>query len=318
MMRQKEVPIYVLAGFLESGKTTMIRELLEDPEFTEGEKTLLIVCEEGSEEFPEQMLRQSNTVMVSAEKQEELTYGFLARLKKKEAPERVIIEYNGTWKLEALLQLELPANWAVAQIITPVNAETFDLYIQNMRQIMVEQLSYADLIVFNRCTDETPVKVYWRNMKMVNRAAMLIFEKAGGEMIEVSGEDILPYDLNAPVIEIQDDDFGVWYVDAMENPQRYEGKTVRFKGMAYREKNFPAGYFVPGRFAMTCCAEDMQFMGYLCKSKAAEKLRRDTWVEVTAVLHRENMAAYGGEAPVLYAKKIEPAQKPEKEYVYLY
>lgn len=317
-MRQKDVPVYVLAGFLESGKTTMIRELLEDPEFTEGEKTLLIVCEEGEEEYPAQMLAQSNTVMVSVENQEELTYGFLARLKKKEAPERVIIEYNGTWKLEGLLGLEMPSYWGIAQIIAPVNAQTFDLYIQNMRQMMVEQLSYADLIVFNRCTEETPVKVYWRNMKMINRAAMLIFEKAGGEMIEVSGEDILPYDLNALVIEIEDDDFGIWYVDAMENPQRYEGKTVKFTGMAYREKNFPAGYFVPGRFAMTCCAEDMQFMGYLCKSKVAEKLRRDTWVEVTAVVHRENMAAYGGEAPVLYAKRVEPGQKPEKEYVYLY
>lgn len=317
-MRQKDIPIYVMAGFLESGKTTMVKELLEDPEFTEGEKTLLVVCEEGEEEYSEELLRKSNTTMVTVEKQEDLTYGFLAKLRKKEMPERVMIEYNGTWPLDALLRLELPAGWGIAQIITPVNAQTFDLYIKNMRQMMVEQLSYADLIVFNRCTDETPVKVYWRNMKMVNRAAMLIFEKAGGEVIEVSGEDILPYDLNAPVIEISDDDFGIWYVDAMENPQRYEGKTVKFTGMAYRESNFPAGYFVPGRFAMTCCANDMQFMGYLCKSKVAEKLKRDTWVEVTAVVHRENMEAYGGEAPVLYAKRVAAGQKPENEYVYLY
>lgn len=141
-------------------------------------------------------------------------------------------------------------------------------------------------------------------MKMINRAAMLIFEKAGGDVIEVSGEDILPYDLKAPVIEIKDDDFGIWYVDAMENPDRYEGKTVQFTGMAYREPNFPAGYFVPGRFAMTCCANDMQFMGYLCKSKVAEKLKKDTWVEVTAVVHHEYMEAYGGQAPVLYAKRV--------------
>ncbi len=317
-MAQQSIPVYVLAGFLESGKTTMIRELLEDPEFTEGEKTLLIVCEEGEEEFPETLLKRSNTVMTTVDKLEDMTYGYLAKLNKKEKPQRVILEYNGTWSLEALMQHELPASWEFAQIITPVNAETFDLYIKNMRQMMVEHLTYADLIVFNRCTDETPVKVYWRNMKMINRAAMLIFEKAGGDVIEVSGEDILPYDLKAPVIEIKDDDFGIWYVDAMENPDRYEGKTVQFTGMAYREPNFPAGYFVPGRFAMTCCANDMQFMGYLCKSKVAEKLKKDTWVEVTAVVHHEYMEAYGGQAPVLYAKRVAPGVKPENEYVYLY
>ena len=296
----------------------MIKELLGDPEFTEGEKTLLVVCEEGEEEYSEEFLRRSQTVQRVVESSEELTYGFLARTNKAERPDRVMIEYNGTWPLDPLLQMELPAGWGIAQIISPVNAKTFDLYIKNMRQMMVDQLSAADLILFNRCTEDTPVTVYWRNMKMINRAAMLIFEKEGGDVIEVKGEDVLPYDLNAPVIEIQDDDFGIWYVDAMENPARYEGKTVHFTGMAYREPNFPAGYFVPGRFAMTCCAEDMQFMGYLCKSKVAEKLKRDAWVDVTAVVHQEEMAAYGGKAPVLYAKRVASGHKPEKEYVYLY
>lgn len=317
-MRQKDVPVYVFAGFLEGGKTTMIKELLEDPEFTEGEKTLLIVCEEGEEEYSEEFLRRSRTVKMTVEKSEELTYGLLARANKAERPERVMLEYNGTWPLENLLRMEWPAGWGIAQIISPVNAQTFDLYIKNMRQMMVEQLQNSDLIVFNRCTDDTPVTVYWRNMKMINRGAMLIFEKEGGDVIEVKGEDVLPYDLNAPVIDIADDDFGIWYVDAMENPERYEGKTVHFTGMAYREPNFPAGYFVPGRFAMTCCAEDLQFMGYLCKSKVAEKLKQDAWVDVTAVVRRENMAAYGGEAPVLYAKRVSSGHKPENEYVYLY
>lgn len=317
-MINRETPIYVIAGFLEAGKTHMVKELLDDPEFSEGEKTALIVCEEGEEEYSEVLLERSNAQIFTVEEKDALTYGFLAKIARNYRPERVIIEYNGTWPVAELLQRRYPEDWAIAQIITPVNAETFDVYINNMRQIMVDQLTYADLILFNRCTDASPVKNWYRNMKLINRAAVTVFEKEGGEVIEISGEDILPYDVHAETIEIEDDDFGIFYVDAMDNGDRYEGKTVHFKGMAARDPRIPKGYFVPGRFAMTCCANDMQFFGYLCKSKVADRLKEGTWVDVTAVVHMESMKLYEGVGPVLYAKKLAPAEKPANENVYLY
>ena len=317
-MFNRDIPVYVMAGFLESGKTHMVKELLTDPQFTEQEKTLLVVCEDGEEQYEEEILTKSRTTMVQVEDKSEFTYGFLAKLNKRQRPDRVIIEYNGTWPIADLMQMELPAGWAIAQVITPINAQTFDLYINNMRQMMVEHISAADLILFNRCTKQTPLATYWRNMKMTNRAAVLIFEDEQGEVLEVNSEEILPYSLKDPVIDVADDDFGIFYVDAMENPDRYEGKEVRFTGMVYHEKSFPDGYFVPGRFAMTCCANDMQFMGYLCRSKQSNQLKNETWVKVTAKIHREYMKAYGGEAPVLYATKIEITEKPKNEFVYLY
>ena len=318
-MAKQDVPVYIIAGFLESGKTRLIKELLEDPGFSEGEKTLIVVCEEGEEEYPEELLKRSNAVTFTVENQADLTYENLAVQNKHEKPARVIIEYNGTWSMNDILSMQMPASWVIAQIITPINAETFDLYINNMRQMMNDHIVCADLIIFNRCDREkTPVAKYWRNMKMTNRAAMLIFEDENGEMIEVDSKEILPYDLNAPVIEVKDDDFGVFYVDAMENPDRYEGKQVSFTGMVYREPGFSKGTFVPGRMAMTCCVNDMQFMGYLCHSKVADKLMPRTWVNVTARVHKEKVREYGGEGPVLYATKIASGKKPENEVVYLY
>lgn len=314
----KQVPIYFLAGFLEAGKTSMVKDLLEDPEFTVDEKTAYIRCEEGELELPPELLEKTRTKLYTINEKKELTYGFMARLNKADAPDRVILEYNGTWPVGDFLQLELPAGWGIAQIIVPVNAETFDLYINNMRQMMVEQLQFADLVLFNRCTDQTPVKNYWRNMKMINRAAMTLFEKAGGEMIEISSEDMLPFDLAQPVLEIADDDFGIWYVDAMDNPERYDGKVVHFTGMVYHDKTFPAGYFVPGRQVMTCCADDIRFTGYLCKSQMADRLKDNTWVDVTAKVTVRNLPMYGGPGPVLVAQKLEPGRKPDADYVYLY
>lgn len=317
-MAQKTVPVYVIAGFLEAGKTHMVKELLEDPEFTEGEKTALIVCEEGEEEYPQELLDKTKTQLYMVDSKEAFTYGMMAKIAKNYQPERVILEYNGTWPVAELLQRRYPDEWGIAQIITPVNAETFDVYINNMRQIMVDQLSYADLILFNRCTDQSPVKTWYRNMKLTNRAAMVIFEKPGGDVIEISGEDILPYNVHADVIDIEDDDFGIFYVDAMDNGERYEGKTIHFKGMVCHDPSFPKGFFVPGRLAMTCCANDMQFFGYLCRSKVADRLKDETWVDVTAEVHVENMQVYGGPGPVLYAKRLAPAEKPVNENVYLY
>ena len=47
----KEIPVYLFVGFLESGKTKFIQETFEDPNFDSGDKTLLLICEEGEEEY---------------------------------------------------------------------------------------------------------------------------------------------------------------------------------------------------------------------------------------------------------------------------
>lgn len=310
-----DIPIYLITGFLESGKTSFIKDTLSDPEFTEGCRTLLIVLEEGMEEYDDAFLEENKIDLVMVEDEEELTDHFFLDLQKKYKPQRVMIEYNGVWKIETVFKKKMPKEWALAQIIATVDASNFKVQLNNMRAMMTEQLSEADLIIFNRCDENTERLWIRRNVKLINRKAQLIYETADG-VLDGNDEEELPYDINADVIEIEDDDYGIFYMDALDHPERYEGKTLHYTGMVYKGKSFPEGYFVPGRFAMTCCADDTQFIGFICHSKYAEKLKNRQWVKVTVNAKYEYHKAYGKESLVLYSKRIENATKPEEELVY--
>lgn len=310
-----DVPIYLVTGFLESGKTSFIKDTLGDQEFTEGVRTLLVVLEEGIEEYDEAFLKDNKVDLVVVEDKEEMTDEFFIDLHKKYKPHRVMIEFNGVWELETLFKSKLPKEWALAQIIAIVDASNFKVQLNNMRAMITEQLSEADLIIFNRCDENTERLWIRRNVKLINRKAQIIYETADG-VLDDNTEEELPYDLNAEIIEIDDDDYGIFYMDAIDHPERYEGKTIQYTGMVYKGKNLPEGYFVPGRFAMTCCADDTQFIGFICKSQYADKLKNRQWVKVTAKIKVEFHKAYGKESLVLYSKKIESGKKPEEELVY--
>ena len=313
-----EVPVYLITGFLESGKTSFIRGVMEDAEFSQGERTLLIVCEEGIEEYDKKLLRSANANadMVVVEEEAQLTPVYLQQLQNKYMPERVLIEFNGTWNSAAFLEMKLPSLWLMYQVICQIDASTFEVYLNNMRSIMMEMIKTADTVVFNRCTAETPRNSFRRTIKAVNRPASLVFESEQGVMDDPQDEE-LPFDINADIVEIDDDDFGLWYMDVTEFPDKYVGKTIRFKGMVYKSTRLPRGYFVPGRIAMVCCANDAQMIGFLCKTDNPAQLKKNSWVMVTAQLKLEASPAYKGKTgPVLYASDIQPAEKPEEEIAY--
>lgn len=314
-----EIPVYLVVGFLESGKTSFLKETLESEDFTSTEKSLLIACEEGEVEYEAEFLKKVNTSLAVIEDPEELTTEKLEELKKQYNPDRVLIEYNGMWQLENLLGMELPKDWTIVQLINLVNAETFPLYLNNMRSLVIESFTEADMVIFNRCEDDAPGASYLRSIKAVNRRAAVYFETKSGKPLEV--EEELPYDINADVIEIEDIDFGVWYIDCMEEPEKYVGKTVKFKGLVYKGKKFTRGMFVPGRFAMTCCADDISFFGFVCKGleenyEIVDKLESRDWVMVTATIKNEFHKEYMRKGPVLYPSVIERTEKPKEELIY--
>ena len=309
-----EIPVYIATGFLESGKTSFIKEILEDHEFTEGKKVLVICCEEGAEEYDEEMLAANNAALVSVESPEELTTDFLKALQRQHRQKMTIFEYNGMWKVEDLLKV-LPRNWSVVQTFTMIDASTFEMYLNNMRSIMMELVKLSDVVIFNRCDKDTKKGSLRRSVKAANRQVQIIYESVDGSD-EDEDEDDLPFDVTADEIDLEDDDYGLWYLDAMDHPDRYEGKTMRFTAMVYRGDKLPKGYFVPGRFAMTCCAEDVTFVGFLCKSAFADRLKQREFIKLTATVKTEFRKEYQGPGPVLTAVKIEKADKPEEELVY--
>ncbi len=303
--------VYMINGFLESGKSEFIRYTLEQPYFQTKGRTLLLLCEEGEVEFDASLLKKSRTDLEIIEDKEAFTPEHLIALEKKYAPERIIIEYNGMWNFK---ECKLPFHWKIEQQITTIDASTFTMYYTNMKSLLAEMLRNSDMIIFNRCDGIRDLSSYKRNVKAINQKAEIIFEDANGEVNAIM-EDELPYDLKQDVIELDDKGYGIWYLDMLDNAYRYENKKLVFTAMVLKPESFPENFFVPGRMAMTCCAEDMAFLGFACEYDKAASLKEKQWVKVTATASWEYWADYEGEGPVLHAVSVEPAKAPKKEVI---
>ena len=305
------IPVYFINGFLESGKTEFIKYTIAQPYFQSRKTTLLIVCEEGELEYEETLLKKTRTVMEVIDDEENFTIENLLELEKKYTPERIIIEYNGMWNMK---DMKLPIHWSLDQQITMIDASTFPMFYTNMKSMVAEMVRNSEMIIFNRCDGIKELSNYKRNVKAVNQRAEIIFEDSQGEINEMMEEE-LPYDLNQPVIELDNEGYAVWYLDSLDHIERYVGKTVRFIGQVLRPKSFPNDYFVPGRLAMTCCADDMAFLGFACEYDKAADLKEKSWVKVTATVSKEYWPDYNGEGPVLHAVKVEAAKAPKEEVI---
>ncbi len=309
------IPVFLFCGFLDSGKTTFIKDTLEDEDFATGEKTLLILCEDGEIEYDEKELEGQNTFIERVDKEDSLNASFMRQCNTKYKPKRVIIEYNGMWQLRSILSMELPRKWEMAQILCTIDSTTFNMYVNNMKSLVMDQVTYADLIIINRCTQETDQTMFRRNIKAVNRQAQIVYETEDGHVLSPQ-EEQLPFDMTKQEIEIEDDDFGIWYLDAMDHPEKYEGKTVKFRAIVYKNREIPKGCFVAGRFAMTCCADDIAFIGMVSHYEWADQLKVKDWVMVTARVKGEYSPLYQDNGAVLYVEDVIRATKPEEDLVY--
>ncbi len=306
-----DIPVYLIAGFLDGGKTNFINGILEDG-FAREDKTLLLCCEEGEEEYNQKAL--DNVTVVTLENEEDLTCSFLKECEKKYKPRQVLIEYNGMWQMERLYRDVLPANWVLYQIMCMVVASTFESYAKNMGQLMMEKITNADMLVFNRCTPELRESLRKRNLRMVNRRADIYLENNDGTSEDYLTGDECPFDMSQDVIDIPDDDFGVWYVDVMDHPDRYKDKMVHMKLVMCHSKNFP-GIDCPGRFAMVCCEKDVTFLGLIARGSGLDQYKNHDWMEVTAKMGVEKHKAYKGLGPVMNVVSVGPCEKPAQEVV---
>lgn len=304
-------PVYVINGFLESGKTEFIKFTIEQPYFQTRGTTLLLVCEEGEEEYDAKILKRTNTVLERIEEEADFNPKHLMELEKKYNPERIVIEYNGMWNYK---DMKLPVHWKIEQQITNIDASTFSMYFTNMKSLLAEMIRKSEMIIFNRCDGIEELNVYKRNIKAINQIADIIFEDSNGEIDEIFEED-LPYNLEDEVIELDNEGYGIWYLDSLDHLERYLDKTVEFKARVLKPQGFPQDYFVPGRTAMTCCADDMAFLGFACEYEKADSLKNNQWVKVRAKVSLEYFADYQGEGPVLHALQVEAAEAPEEEVI---
>ncbi|MBO7386427.1 MAG: GTPase [Lachnospiraceae bacterium] len=303
-------PVYMINGFLESGKTEFIKYTLQQPYFQVKGTTLLFLCEEGEVEYDEQILKNSRTEIELIENEEDFNPEHLTELEKKHKPERIIIEFNGMWNPK---NIKLPFFWSLEQQITTINAATFPTYYTNMKSLVAEQVRNSEMIIFNRCDGlDEELAVYRRNIKAVNQKAEIIFEDAQGEISTIF-EDDLPFDLKQDEIDLTEEGYGIWYLDALDHLDRYVGKKITYLAQVMIPKDSPNGYFVPGRQVMTCCAEDIAFLGFACKYNKVSELQNRQWVKVKAEVKKEYWEDYKQVGPVLYAISVEPAKAPKEE-----
>ncbi len=314
---QEEVSVYLFLGFLESGKTKFIQETLEDKRMENGENTLLLICEEGEEEYAPEKFGVKNVAVVTLESAAELTEENLSAITEKYQAERVIVEYNGTWMLQQFFDA-MPESWVINQMMTFFDANTFLNYNANMRQLVFDKIQMTQMVVFNRFKGEFAKEEFHKIVRGISRRPDIVYEYVGGKAEFDEIEDPLPYDIKAPVIEIADRDFAWFYRDMAENTKNYINKTVKFKGMAAVSKKVPKGYIVLGRHIMTCCEADIAYDGFAvnCNNLMTDIATRD-WLTVTAKIKYEYNSVYRTQGPVLSAIKLERAEPP-KEVVATY
>ena len=307
-----QIPVYVFTGFLDAGKTKFIQGTLEDTRFNAGERTLLLVFEEGEEEYDISAYPYKN-VFLEVLDQQNVTQKQLQALSKKYRAQRVVAELNGM-QLVGDLYSRFPEDWVVAQEVVFADSTTFIAYNANMRNLVMDKLVGGQMIIFNRLTPGEDTMPLHKIARAANRQIDILYEYTDGTSVRDDIVDPLPFDINADVIEIKDEDYALWYRDVTEEPAKYDGKTVCFKGqvaMLRRDKN---NMFAPGRFVMTCCVDDIQFLGVPCKYADAKKLTPREWVAVKAIISAEKHALYQGElGPVLTAISVEKAEPAEPD-----
>ena len=317
MLINKGIPIYLIAGFLEGGKTEFVNFTMQQDYFNDGEKTLLIVCEEGEEEYDPAVLAKLKATMVTVENESDLTPAFFKEMKKKYRPDRVIIEYNGMWMLDDLYK-NMPDSWMVYQEFMFADSQTFLMYDANMRGLVVDKLKSCEMVVLNRADDSIDKLQIHKIIRAVTRRANIAYEEITGEVYYDDTPEELPFDIEAPVIEVKPEDFAIWYQDISEEPDKYKNKTVKIGGFTMLRDKLPAGSFIFGRQLMTCCVDDITFAGMLCTGYDPKQLEDNQWIELTAKISIKHNKVYNKKGPVLGVLSIEPGTPPQQEVATFY
>ncbi len=314
-MENKQIPVYLFTGFLEAGKTQMIQEALENPEFNDGCRILLLVCEEGVEEYDPSLFFGQNVHRMTIDKESDLTLDLLADYNRNHRIDRVMVEYNGMWPLETLYAA-LPHNWMIYQQLMFVDARTALLYNANMRQLMVDKLQNADTVIFNRA-ENVDREALHKLVRGISRMSQIAYE-VDDELEYDETVDPLPFDVDAPIVTIEDKDYAFFYRDLSDSIPDWDEKTVKFKGLIARNRELGDKALVIGRHIMTCCEDDIAFGGLVCNFDHAVSYQTGEWLVVTAKIRIQRHKLYGSEGPVLYATDVARSSEPKNTVVTFY
>ncbi len=311
------LPVFLFTGVLDAGKTTFLQSMLEDPGFNEGQRTLVLLCEEGEEELVPSRFSINNVTIHTVENLSDLTPNNLSLWQRKAAATRVMIEYNGMWQMNDLFD-RLPENWGIAQETMLVDASTIAAFNANMRQLVVDKLNTAELVIFTRVEPEQDKMELHKLVRGVSRGAQIVYDLTDGTSVEDDIEDPLPFDINADIIEIADRDYALFYRDLVDEPDKYEGKVVRYKGLCANNMRMPKDTFLAGRHIMTCCEADIAYCPLVCRYDRAKSVRHKSWGIVEGRINVKFSNIYGKKGPIVTVRSFVPATEPEQPVATFY
>lgn len=312
-----EIPVYLFTGFLDSGKTSFIQKTLEDPRFNQGESTLLLVCEEGVEAYEPESFARHTVFVEYIDLLEDITAENLDRLCKKHACERVLVEYNGMWPLDRFYGA-MPDPWTVYQEFFFADASKFLLYNNNMKELTVDKLSSCEMAVLNRADASLDREMVHKIVRAVNNRTDIAYEAADGTISYDDIQDALPFDVEAPVIHIEQEHFATWYRDLSQNMDKYDGKTVCVEGLVVLDDKLPDNAFIFGRQIMTCCENDLAFAGIFSAWPNPEMLHHEDWVTIVAKVFLHKEEPFNQLGPMLQVLSIQASHRPQQSIATFY
>ena len=313
----RDIPVYLFLGFLESGKTKFIQDTLCDIRFNSKEKTLLLVCEEGAEEYEPSLFSGQNVTIKLIDDAKDFTPSSLSAMQKECDAERIIIEYNGMWNADDLLN-NFPKNFSLVQCMMFADASTFITYNKNMRNQTFDKLRLCELVVFNRMNNSIDKMELHKIVRGVSRRCDIAYEYTDGHVEYDDIEDPLPFDIDAPIIKVEDPDYALWYRDLVEEPEKYHGKVVKFRGITAYDKRMNENVFVAGRHVMTCCIDDVEYRPIVCICKSKHTVKSRDWFMVTGTIKNEYCKFYRGKGPVIHVEDLAVISPPEQELATFY
>ena len=302
------LPIVIVRGILESGKTKFIQNSIINKDFGDLGRVLVLSLEEGIEEYNKDLLKKYKTDVEFIENKEDFNEKNINELIRKYKPHVLFIESNEMWDFN---NLKMPSYFDIQQVMCIIDGTTFSTYFNNMRQKFYDMIKESEIVLINRCKPTPETSQFKRSVKMINQGVAVIALDENDKELKLESD--LPYSLKDEVIKINLDDFGAFYIDTFENKERYQGRFVEFECMAVFDRKLPPKSFVAGRLAMTCCVDDIQLIGHLCAYKQDLHLENQSWIRLKACIHYMKFRGAKDEQVVFDAIEITPIPKIDDE-----
>lgn len=303
---KKELPVFLINGFLDSGKTSLIKEIIESDDVYQNNNTVVIVTEDGENGYSQEWLNRNKVKVIMALEEEKLKADFFDKIYKDYKPKQVFIELNAFMDFDSFT---FPDYYVVYQQVTLFDATKFEVFFNNMKPLINSMVKYSTLIIFNRSDNVKNLGNFRRGLRAFNQQGQVAFETKDGKMSTMLDED-LPYDLNDETIRLKDKEYPIWYLDVFDNSPKYQNKTICFR--AYVRDVTPDSIIV-GRQIMTCCEADIQFYGYECITDEIVKNNSFIYLECEVIRSYSKIAKE--EVVMLKAKHIETLPYEEEHYL---